>query len=238
MRRLGRESGCGDGKFPGGTSGVTAVQSSAILAVRGAIMLLFLIAVPLLAIFGRSLPDVIRVVVERHLGWKPAEARIASALEGAPRFGEPLQGRPQQASQPGADNSYQAPRALASTLQAPGPALSTGFPQARSASPQPPGQSVNFEVQPAADARTQPNAPTNSEVPPNPDEIQERLKQLGATWYRLDQWGDSGELYRFACRMEVSPGSNLDRHFESVAQTPDEALIGVLRQVEQWRSGR
>ena len=237
MRRLGRESGCDDGKFPGGTSGVTAVQSSAILAVRGAIMLLFLIAVPLLAIFGRSLPDVIRVVVERQLGWKPAEARIASALEGAPRFGEPLQGRPQQASQPGASNSYAAPRALASTLQGAGPGLSTGFPQARSASPRPPGQRVNFEVQTPPGARTEPNLPI-IETPPNPDEIQERLKQLGATWYRLDQWGDSGELYRFACRIEVSPGANLDRHFESVAPTPDEALIGVLRQVEQWRSGR
>ncbi len=33
--------------------------------------------------------------------------------------------------------------------------------------------------------------------------IQQRLRELGANYYLLENWGDQGECYRFHCRVAV-----------------------------------
>jgi len=61
-----------------------------------------------------------------------------------------------------------------------------------------------------------------------------RFEKLGAVRYRLETWGNRGELYRFWCEMPVGQSSWTVRFFEAVASRPEEAMENVLRQVEQW----
>lgn len=65
-----------------------------------------------------------------------------------------------------------------------------------------------------------------------------RLRELGATHYRLETWGAEGEFYRCTCNIPVRPRSPAARHFESIEPAPSEAIETVIRQVERWRAER
>ena len=45
--------------------------------------------------------------------------------------------------------------------------------------------------------------------------IQERLRQLGATYYLLESWGNQQQLYRFYCKMAVGGSAQYTRCFEA-----------------------
>lgn len=66
---------------------------------------------------------------------------------------------------------------------------------------------------------------------------EERLRELGATYYRLEAWGDRGEFYRCACDIRLGPRSRAARHFEAIEPTASEAVAAVIAQVER-HSGR
>jgi hypothetical protein len=82
--------------------------------------------------------------------------------------------------------------------------------------------------------------------PPTPPErsndwfsaVTQRLRDLGATYYLLETWGRSGELYRFHCKMAVAGSQSYTRHFEATSADAAQAMRSVLEQVEAWRSGR
>jgi hypothetical protein len=61
-----------------------------------------------------------------------------------------------------------------------------------------------------------------------------RLRELGASRYTLEAWGQDNSQYRFACDMSV-PGSSMQRHFEAYETDPWRAMDSVVQQVEQWR---
>jgi hypothetical protein len=61
-----------------------------------------------------------------------------------------------------------------------------------------------------------------------------RLRELGASRYSLEAWGQDNSQYRFACDMSV-PGSSMQRHFEAYEADPWRAMDSVVQQVEQWR---
>lgn len=63
-----------------------------------------------------------------------------------------------------------------------------------------------------------------------------RLRELGATHYRLETWGSRGELYRCTCNIPIRPRSPAARHFESIEPAPSAAIDVVIRQVEHWRT--
>jgi hypothetical protein len=86
--------------------------------------------------------------------------------------------------------------------------------------------------------------PTNSSLPLNSSaagspftQIQDRLKQLGATYYLLETWGNQQQLYRFYCKMAVGGNSNYTHCFEHISSDPMQAMNEVLKQVENWRNG-
>ena len=83
-------------------------------------------------------------------------------------------------------------------------------------------------------------APTSPpEAPPDRFTfIQQRLRELGATYYVLESWGDQGRLYRFRCRMPVAGSANYTRHFEATDADALTAMGKVLADVEAWRAGR
>ena len=67
--------------------------------------------------------------------------------------------------------------------------------------------------------------------------IQQRLRDLGANYYLLENWGNQGECYRFHCRIAVANNPNFAKHFEATDEQPLGAMTQVLADVESWRRG-
>jgi hypothetical protein len=70
--------------------------------------------------------------------------------------------------------------------------------------------------------------------------MEQRLRELGATYYLLETWGSSGDRYRFFCKMAIAGTADYNRNriFQATAGDPLHAMQDVLEQVEQWRAGR
>lgn len=88
---------------------------------------------------------------------------------------------------------------------------------------------------------TTPSVAPPAATPPAPGDlfssIQVRLRELGATYYLLETWGQDGSLYRFHCKMTLAGNSRHNRHFEATEADPLLAMQRVLEQVEAWRAG-
>jgi hypothetical protein len=67
--------------------------------------------------------------------------------------------------------------------------------------------------------------------------IQDRLRQLGATYYLLESWGNQQHMYRFYCKIAVGGSVHYTRCFEATHADPVQAMVQVLGQVEAWRDG-
>ncbi len=67
--------------------------------------------------------------------------------------------------------------------------------------------------------------------------LQSRLRQLGATYYLLETWGNQRQFYRFYCQMAVGGNAGYTHYFEATNSDPLGAMADVLRQVEAWRGG-
>jgi hypothetical protein len=65
--------------------------------------------------------------------------------------------------------------------------------------------------------------------------IQQRLRQLGATWYALETWGNEGRFH-FTCRVSVDGNPSLNRLFQASDAEAIQAMAKVLRDVERWKS--
>jgi len=156
--------------------------------------------------------------------------------------------------------SYDAPAAAAKTMP---PGQSTNSPQTgepqnqnlapnftRGLSPLPQGTEnlVSLEQGTAANRSeagqlVQPanNRPTVGNGTPPSDaqfkHVHERLKQLGATYYLLEAWGDHSDAFRFYCRMSIGGNSHVTRPFYCVDADPLKAMNNVLQQVEDWQKG-
>ncbi len=68
--------------------------------------------------------------------------------------------------------------------------------------------------------------------------IQDRLRELGATYYLLESWGTGQQMYRFYCKMSVGGSADYTRYFEANHADPLQAMREVLGQVESWRGGK
>ncbi len=90
---------------------------------------------------------------------------------------------------------------------------------------------------PAADGNYKPagKEPNSSNI--DFTSIQERLKQLGATYYLLEAWGDNTDAFRFYCRMSIGGNPHVTRPFFCVDGDPLKAMANVLQQVEDWQKG-
>jgi hypothetical protein len=68
--------------------------------------------------------------------------------------------------------------------------------------------------------------------------IQQRLRELGATYFLLESWGSQGQLYRFYCKMAIGGNSNYNRYFEATDPDAIRVMSKVLGEVEAWRASR
>jgi len=108
-----------------------------------------------------------------------------------------------------------------------------GAPVAAPAWPDP-SASTAIEMLPAPDAPPAGAAQAQQGFAP----LLARLRQLGATHYRLESWGADLAMCRFECRVAVGPGTNLVRQFDAVGSDPIRAMTQVLDDIERWRVGQ
>ncbi len=212
-----------------------STQSPATIALRALVMLAFIVGIPLLAFNDSSLPERAKKTLEKI--W-PAlasaiSAKTANILPEAPRFdvksqnspaGQTLSGISNLSGQPTANNQPN----LLNQLASGGGKDQFG---------QPASNVVPVDYQSAV-------KPTNDKIcgglPSGTNQfmaMQDRLRQLGATYYLLETWGNQRQFFRFYCQMAVGGNSGYSHYFEAINANPLQAMADVLAQVEQWRGG-
>jgi hypothetical protein len=67
--------------------------------------------------------------------------------------------------------------------------------------------------------------------------VQKRLRELGATYYLLESWGDRKREYRFYCKMAIGGNEQFTKAFYCVDADAKIAMLNVLQQVEGWHNG-
>ena len=221
------------------------MQSSAVVTLRALVMLLCLVLVPLAAIFGSALPQAFDSLIQgRGLpnfvrdAHKADDARIRGG--DAPIFSAP--------GEPGTPGEAAAsPCALDGTgsLWAPGASV-TGQAPPQELNPLPAdGQAQAARFDTPAGARGAVVTPLSGAAPARDprvenegfQQIERRLRELGATYYLLETWGNAGQTYRFHCKVSVAGHPNQTRHFDGTDNEPLRAMRKVLEQVEQYRAG-
>jgi len=216
-------------------------KSSGAVIIRAVVMLVFLIAIPLVALSGSSLPEMIRKAKEKFWPlFAGNQATVTSNVPGvAPRLGETKPDGEEQKnhSAVGKGNPQRTK---------PGPFVAENRTILLPTSPRPAALPQEVTSTPVVSADYQATAETTSppldfSVAENEGlflQIQKRLRELGATYYLLETWGNEQRLYRFYCQMSVAGSGNYTRCFEATHSNPLEAMQVVLQQVENWRAKR
>ena len=216
------------------------MQSSAVVTLRALVMLLCLVLVPLAAIFGSSLPRVFDSLVTgrglpRFARENPATNEARDRGGDAPIFSA----TPPVA--PAAEVS-QARGAIpgGGSLWAPGVfsgSAATGAAIDRRQVPPMHEQTAHFD--PGASAP--PGMPAVAPGAARPggaefQQIERRLRELGATYYLLETWGNAGQMYRFHCKVAAAGDPGQIRHFDATEADPLSAMGHVLEDVEKYRA--
>lgn len=194
-----------------------ATQSSTAVMFRALVMLACLVAIPLAAVFGRSLSEVFQSVLG---GRWPAGSAGAPAPLGKTSLFQPLEPTDTAETSPA--------RGIAPDRREP-PRQDAGSWPDRAADP-----SASM-VTAAGYASSSAGAPAEARQFTH---LQDRLRQLGATHLVLESWGDQGQLCRFRCTMAVRGSPDYSRYFEATDSEPLRSMARVLQQVESWRAGR
>ncbi len=185
------------------------MQSSSAVAVRAIVMLACVIGIPAWAMSGASWSDIVKKFQDFH--WPamlpPTSASTAATAGEAPRFT---------------------------------PNRSTGGPLAgEAAAAGQPGR-PNAGFRPHPDDASSGNLVLDPGLPVAATElrgVQERLRELGATYYLLESWGSDQRLFRFYCKVAVGGNADYTHWFEAIHADPLQAMQQVLRRVEAWRGG-
>ena len=212
---------------------LVAMQSSTTVACRALVMLACLVAIPLAAVFGTSLPDIVRGVLKGR--WGPNAASARETLGEAPPFRSTAEAAP-----PGGNGEGSMPTDGLTG----GQNAARGWPlqpvrSADPSAPKPPAAPDDLPIEPFPDrADSYDLVPVAVSTPPTDRfaSVQQRLRELGATYYLLESWGSQGQLHRFYCRMAIGGNPSYARHFEATDPDPLGAMAKVLQQVEAWRA--
>jgi len=238
------------------------MQSSTAVLVRALVMLACLIAIPLAAMFGKSLPDLFKAVLGGRSrvesseadSWGEAPSFELLATDENPSATPPRQLAPDRRAEPlagAAALTYPQPRAERGVMPAgyetavpsPSGAAAThtgGTMPGRSPLGSTPAPPDAFPAQ----AHSLPVALAHSESPSAASaqtesvearlaHIEQRLRQLGAT--RMEYYWDGPQFYRFGCDVSIGGDPTYIRHFQATNFDRLQAMNEVLRQIEIWR---
>lgn len=198
------------------------MQSSASVMFRAMVMLACLVAIPLAAVFGGSLPEMFKTLLRRH--W-PSESASAHALPGDGSRFQPI------GSTDAAGPATPDPNLRENSLPIVAPPK-MGYADRPVPVSGTDGKSP-VAVGPSDSAVARASAPVDQFI-----YLQDRLRKYGATHYLLESWGNQEQLYRFCCKMAVEGSPNYTRYFEATDSDPLRTMAQVLQQVEAWRAGR
>lgn len=212
-------------------------------------MLACLVAIPLVAVSGGSLPRKIEMLLAECL---PTLSAANSEAGEPPRF-QPthaaalspvpltcqITGQTQGPAAAGPSSNSRLSQATNSTAVIPA-AFETPAPE------QPAGENIGpreaVPGQPAISGQIRPVRPSSLHQPASGSDpfsaMQARLQQLGATYVLLESMGNRQDVYRCYCRMAIGGDPSYAYYFEALDSAPLEAMAKVVRQVEQWRAGR
>ncbi len=211
------------------------MQSNAVVRCRALLMLACAIAIPAVAIFGKSLPDYLWDRCCRCLAAsgstalpKPLESQSPSLATVNPTPELTGLALPKSVSSP--DLSQASCDVGRTNTQ-----VSTVFPSG--------GMRCDGDMSPLEEVASRTTSVAVPEVPtaaPADDQftaIQQRLRQLGATWYALETWGNEGR-FLFTCRVSVDGNPSLNRLFQASDAEAIQAMVKVLHEVERWKSSQ
>jgi hypothetical protein len=212
------------------------MRSSAAVAGRAFIMLACVVAIPTLALWGTSWSEVVKRL--QDFRWPQNLDFLSASTSASPD--DPPRGTP--ANPVVATTPSVAGR---STLaEGPSPRGPASTPAASQTQALAATQSavVPIEYQAPAELCSVPApiadpAGQNAKAADPFHAIQERLRQLGATYYLLESWGNQQQMYRFYCKMAVGGSAQYARCFEATHTDPLQSMVEVLQQVEAWRKG-
>ena len=236
-------------------------QSNTVVMFRALVMLVCLVAIPFAAFCGSSLPTILKAVQEHR--WPTlAEFRglvnpSSRTTSGVPQFvptrtmtGDPRP-FPGGTVQPIPVNPSPSPARWPEAMapQA-GPAIvPVGFntpadpTRSLDRNPATPLGLAGGIADPTAEHKAGLAGPIGGEPSATPagseafSFVQDRLRQLGATYYLLEAWGDQKREYRFYCRMAIGGNAQFTRAFWAIDGDPLRAMGQVLQQVESWKVG-
>ncbi|HZZ73098.1 MAG TPA: hypothetical protein VFE24_12660 [Pirellulales bacterium] len=196
-----------------------------------------LVIVPLLAVFGTSLPATLIAAVAgqetAHAGSAPTPATPAKPLEAAPLAGAVETPKFPQAA-PLVAGSSQA----SSAAKLPDQGDNFSHPAVTPSAQDLAGSNLSLHSTPSPAPATRLAA-----AAPRPMERQQfsglesRLQQLGAKYYRLETSGLQGELFHFECQCPMKGNPAPPKVFEATDSDPMQAVARVVHQVEDWRAG-
>jgi len=229
------------------------------MAVRAGIMIVTMVAIPLLAIFGKQLPELIEGIYRGNVKtdeWQTRPATPVAAPVSNASVNQ-LAGQQQRADltpapafQPGAGSSNPAlstapkieppplsPIALQGAQPLPiSPTNANTTNLSRSdnlGQALPPSTLRDSHVSPAGLNRPAPSADLNSAAF---QQGQQRLRELGASYFKLETTGEATERYRAVCQIAAPNGPV--QNFTSIHADALTALNEVITQIEQTRAGR
>jgi hypothetical protein len=97
----------------------------------------------------------------------------------------------------------------------------------------PNGSGANYSL--SAGGTSQQHANAISDPDATITAIHERLKQLGATYYVLEPYGERMESFRCFCKVAIGGNPHFTRNFQQIDADPIRAMSTVLQQIEDWR---
>ncbi len=233
-------------------SGFLAIKSTTTVTIRSLVMLAFLVFVPVVAMFGDTVFGPLAAIWDDGpreeatsapffgdpLRWRSTAAE--SNDRGAPLYSQAQQDEPFRASgdRPEAQGETQPPKheplsqiewtpkeeGFGSPLprsvvsaEAIGRAEPLKYDSGRGPDSQ---QGLGFSAEPVADGPF--------------ERIERRLRELGATYYRLETWGSDGRSYRFYCQMGPATATSRPPTFEAIDHRSLGAMQRVLADIEAW----
>lgn len=205
------------------------MQASFLVFFRATVMLACLVVLPLIAVTGSADLERLRPALRwcRGLVERTLTGAAVSAAESS-------------ADRPAAAPPFRSlPVSVDANVERPSPPVERTIPADVLPAQAPASAPASAPAPPVGPRPTEQTAGATGGEPrgdgPTVQQLAARLQQLGATYYLLEKWGETGALYRFHCRVALADNPQQFRYFEATSQVPHQAMVDVVAQVERWR---
>jgi len=195
------------------------IQFSAVTIFRAIVMIGCLVIIPLVAIFGTSLPGVFKDKKPDRAAQTRRDARNVSPAQGGSANVQTTLWRPSKVT-----------GSIHVDFQMPIDAEGRTLKNTNVAATHHKRLSVHNDT---TRTRRKESSQASKDLCA---QIEHRLRELGASYYRLEYWEAEGMLYRFQCNVPMDDSTQRSRLFQATDEDRTRAMQRVLEQVESWQS--